>query len=194
MKAFLLSAACFMLFACSGSDEDNVNNGNNPGNGEVSNTLHMSFKTPDWEQFINCEQLDLYGFAVSESANAVSATSASTKETFYFSIPVDSSAMVAPGNLKKYAITGYGDNVNPFEFSQKLPITQGSATYLISSPGFGTDDYNEVVDIQYIGSEPNNAVFKVKCRYAMHAYELGNSQNIKPITGTFHFKVRTSKN
>ncbi|PZR22494.1 MAG: hypothetical protein DI539_05350 [Flavobacterium psychrophilum] len=181
-----------MLLSCSGSDENN--DVNNPGNGAVSNTLHLSFKTPDWEQFINCEQLDLEGYSVSETANVVSATSASTKESFYFSIPKDSSAMVESGNLKKYAITEYGDNTNPFEFSQKLPITQGSATYLISSTGFDTNNYNEVTNIEYIGYEGNNALFKVKCRYAMQAYELGNSQNIKPITGTFHFKVRTSRN
>lgn len=180
-----------LLFtACSESDENETTG----GNGAVSNTLHLSFKTPDWEQFINCEKLDLYGYPVNETTNYVSATSASTREAFYFSIPKDSSAMVASGNLKKYAVTEYGQNENPFEFSQKLPVTQGSDTDLVSLAGLSDDSYNEVVAIEYIGKEDNNALFKVKCRYKMKTYELGNISHIKDISGTFHFKVRTSRN
>jgi hypothetical protein len=189
MKTKLLSALCLMLLltACSGSDENDSVGGN--GN----NTLHLSFKTPDWEQYINCDKLDLYGYPVNETTNYVSATSASTKETFYFSIPKDSSAMVAPGNLKRYAITEYGQNANPFEFSQKLPLTQGSDKYLVSSAGSSDDSYNEVMQITYIGNEGESALFKVKCSYKMQSFELGNETNVKSISGTFHFKVRTSR-
>ena len=180
-----------LLTACSGSDEDENVGGNNSG--EVSNTLHLSFKTPDWERFINCEQLDLFGYGINETTNYVSATSSSTKETFYFSIPKDSSAMAA-GNLKKYAITEYGMNKNPFEFSQKLPVTDGSSKYLVSTAGLTADSYNEVTAISYIGSDADFALFKVKCRYSMAMKELGNENTIKKVSGTFHFKVRTSKN
>ena len=193
MKTKLLTALCAMLLiACSGSDEnDGVNN---PGNGGVSNTLHLSFKTPDWEEFINCEKLDLYPYPVNETTNYVSATSASTKESFYFSIPADSSAMVQPGNLKKYAITEFGQNANPFEFSQKLPVTKGTSDYLISTAGLSDLSYNEVVAITYDGHDETDAFFKVKCRYLMQASELSNETNVKSISGTFHFKVRTSRN
>lgn len=191
MKAKLLyvSLLAAALSACSGSDSDDVSGG---GDG-VSNTLHLSFDTPDWDRFINCEQLDLYPVGINELTNYVSATSASTKETFFFSMPADSSAMAAPGNLKKYAISNFGGNTEPFQFSQKLPITDGSTTYLASKAGMSETSYNEVVAINYVGSEDNYAVFKVKCRYKMDAYEVGNETNVKPIEGTFHFKVRTSK-
>lgn len=179
-----------LLTACSGDSDDP---GEISGNTEVSNTLHLSFKTPDWDRFINCEQLDLFGYPINETTNYVSATSASTKESFYFSIPKDSSAMVAAGNLKKYSISNYGQNQNPFEFSQKVPVTQGSEKYLISSEGFSDTSYNEVTAINYIGTEGNYALFKVKCRYAMMAHELNNETNVKTITGTFHFKVRTTR-
>lgn len=181
-----------MLTACSGSDEDENVGGNNSG--EVSNTLHLSFKTPDWERFINCEQLDLFGYGINETTNYVSATSASTKETFYFSIPKDSSAMAAPANLKKYAITEYGMNGNPFEFSQKLPLTDGNSNYLVSSAGLTANSYNEVTAINYIGGDSDFALFKVKCRYSMTMKEAGNESTTKQVSGTFHFKVRTSKN
>ena len=187
-KLFYSFFSALLLVSCSGSDSEDVDD-----NGSVSNTLHMSFKTPDWEQFINCEQLDLFPYSINESTNYVSATSASTKETFFFSIPTDSSAMVAPGNLKRYAISEFGQNQNPFEFSQKLPITPGSTTYIASVGGLSETSYNEVVSINYAGADGNSALFRVKCRYKMDAYEVGNETNIKPVSGTFHFKVRTSR-
>jgi|GEM_PF-3026960 len=191
MKPKLLPLFCLLaLFtACSGSDDSTDVSGNN----EVSNTLHLSFRTPEWDKFINCELLDLYGYGINETTNYVSATSAFTKETFYFSIPKDSSVMVKAENIKKYAITEYGQNENPFEFSQKVPVTEGSQNYLVSLNELSDNSYNEVVSIAYAGSESNFALFKVKCRYQMKAYEIGNETNIKSITGTFHFKVRTSK-
>ncbi|HYD90624.1 MAG TPA: hypothetical protein VEA37_03940 [Flavobacterium sp.] len=187
-KLFYSFFSALLLVSCSGSDSEDVDD-----NGSVSNTLHMSFKTPDWEQFINCEQLDLFPSYINESTNYVSATSASTKETFFFSIPTDSSAMVAPGNLKRYAISEFGQNQNSFEFSQKLPITPGSTTYIASVGGLSETSYNEVVSINYAGTDGNSALFRVKCRYKMDAYEVGNETNIKSVSGTFHFKVRTSR-
>lgn len=191
MKAKLLGSILLMaaLVGCSGEDEPNNVSGN-----EISNTLHLSFKTPDWDRFINCDKLDLYSYPINETTNFVSATSASTSETFYFSIPKDSSAMAASDNLKKYAIADYGKNQNPFEFSQKLPITQGSDKYLISSAGQSEQSYNEVAEIKYVGKDENSALFHVKCRYKMMARELNNETITKSIEGTFHFKVRTSRN
>jgi hypothetical protein len=189
MKTKILIALCALfLVSCSGEENDNTNN----NNGGVSNTLHLSFKTPDWEEFINCEQLDLYGYPVNETTNYVSATSASTKESFYFAIPVTKLAMDDPANLKKYAIREYGNVTAPFEFSQKLPVTKGADSYLISEEGLDDQSYNEVVAITFEGNDGNEAIYKVKCRYQMRAHELNNESNVKTISGTFHFKVRTS--
>ena len=55
----------------------------------ISDGLHLSFATPDWSKFINCELLNLNPYYVNDSTNMVSAISVSTKETFYFSIPAD---------------------------------------------------------------------------------------------------------
>lgn len=190
MKTKILTALCaLLLISCSGEENDNTNN----NTGGVSNTLHLSFKTPDWEEFINCEQLDLYGYPVNETTNYVSATSASTKESFYFAIPATSTAMADPANLKKYAIKEYGNVSAPFEFSQKLPVTKGSDSYLVSEEGLDDQSYNEVVAITFEGIDGNEAIYKVKCRYQMKAHELNNESNVKTISGTFHFKVRTSQ-
>ena len=190
MKTKLLLAVCIAFFGCSG-DNDSPADGNSPDS--ISNTLHMSFTTSDWDRFINCEKLDLYPVSVNETTSTVSATSASTAETFCFSIPVDSSAMVSPSNLKKYAIATYFDNSAPFQFSQKLPVTSGSSTYLVSIGGLTEESYNEVTEIKYIGKETNYSLFTVKCRYKMLAYPIGDETTVKAISGTFHFKVRTSR-
>ena len=101
--------------------------------------------------------------------------------------------MVQPGNLKKYAIKEYGDVTAPFEFSQKLPVTKGASTYIVSEESSSDEFYNEVVAITYDGHDQTHAFFKVKCRYYMSTHELNNETNVKPVSGTFHFKVRTSR-
>ncbi len=96
MKSLLFSFLLVALFGCS-SSEDSSNDSNG-----ISNNLHMSFTTPDWNKFINCDLLDLFPVSVNATTNYVSATSASTRETFCFSVPKDSSVMVLASNLKKY--------------------------------------------------------------------------------------------
>ncbi|ATP58051.1 hypothetical protein CPT03_17040 [Pedobacter ginsengisoli] len=161
--------------------------------GAVDNTLHMAFKTPDWERKIDCTHLDLDPIGLNDSTSYVSATSASTNETFYFSFPRDSSAMVRSSNIKKYDITRVGANKKPFEFSQTLPINAGSTTKLVSLTGSGTDSYNEVLEIKYTGVKGNYAQFQIKCRYSMNMQETLNESNKKLVTGTFHFKVKTKR-
>lgn len=178
------------MISCS-SDEE----GDDTDDGGVSNTLHLKFKTPDWERTINCEHLDLDPIGVAENVYAVSATSASTNETFYFSYPKDSSAMNQVSNYKKYGIVRYGDNNQAFQFSQKLPDNQGSPDRLISLEDLNsTTYYNEVEKIEYAGHEANYSIFKVKCKYNMRTYLLSNEATIKEVSGTFHFKVRTTRN
>ncbi len=162
---------------------------------DISDALHMSFNTPDWNRFINCELLDFTPWPLDSYTNYVGSTSQSTNQSFYFSMPADSSAMNLTSNLKKYAIRDYAGYLQgPFEFSQKLPLQSGSSARLISQEGLSAASYNEVADIKYVGSEPNYALFKIKCRYKMMTYELNNPSNTKEVTGTFNLKVRTSKN
>lgn len=186
---FLLFVFVSAMISCS-SDEE----GDDTDDGSVSNTLHLKFKTPDWERTINCEQLDLMPMNPADGVFAVSATSASTNETFYFSYPQDSSDMNQVSNYKKYGIVGYGDNDEPFQFSQKLPDNQGSNDRLISLPDNSNTYYNEVEKIEYVGHEAEYSIFKVKCKYNMRTYLLSNEATIKDVSGTFHFKIRTTRN
>lgn len=189
VSLFLSFIIYSFLTSCS-SEED----GNDTGGGSVSNALHLKFKTPDWERTINCEHLDLMPVSAGQNAFAVSATSASTNETFYFSYPRDSSAMNSVSNYKKYEIVSYGTNDAPFQFSQKLPDNQGSNDRLISMEDRNsTTYYNEVEKIEYVGHEANYSIFKVKCKYNMRTYLLSNEATIKDVSGTFHFKIRTTR-
>lgn len=199
-KLILLGLFSVCLVACEKGSDENPDNNKEPdkgpviGNGNgVDNTLHMAFKTPDWERKIDCTHLDLDPIGLNDSTSYVSATSASTSETFYFSFPKDSSAMVKPSNIKKYQIVVTGDNKRPFEFSQKLPVTAGVQNKLISTEGLTSSSYNEVVEIKYAGVKGNYAQFQVKCRYSMNMYEALNENNKKLVTGTFHFKVKTTR-
>lgn len=163
----------------------------------TSDALHLAFKTPDWEKTINCDLLDLYPTVVNDSTSIVSASSASTRETFYFSYPNDSSKIVKAKYLKKYKIMSVYENVEPFQFSQKLPLDANSIDNLdkrlVSSEGFSASEYNQVLDVKYLKSEQNFAIFRVKCKYEMKAYLASTPEIIKPVSGTFTFKIRTTK-
>jgi len=195
---FILFSTSFI--ACEKSNDGPSNENSDPGKGlvigngdAVDNTLHMAFKTPDWERKIDCTHLDLDPIGLNDSTSYVSATSASTNETFYFSFPRDSSAMVRSSNIKKYGIVRVGANIKPFEFSQTLPIIANSTTKLVSLAGSSSDSYNEVLEIKYIGVKGNYAQFQIKCRYSMSMGEILNESNKRLVTGTFHFKVKTKR-
>lgn len=175
------------IISCSKSTDNSIDSSG------ISNELHFSFVTPDWSRTINCEQLNLFPDFLNDSTNYVSATSASTLQTFCFSMPADSSQMVKLSNLKKYSIRNFYENNSPFEFSQKLPLNGGSNLRLVSIDSLSNYSYNQVTEIKYVGFEPTYCLFNIKCKYIMLAKEVGNETNIKPISGTFHFKVRTSR-
>lgn len=184
-KLFPLIGILFIATGCSKTDNITVNSNNAE--------LHLSFTTPDWNRYINCDKLDLFPTYINDSTAYVSASSASTLETFCFAIPKDSSTMIKQSNLKKYAIKNYFENSSAFQFSQKLPLTDGSSARLVSIDSVSANSYNEVTAIDYVLSETNYCVFKVKCNYAMYTKEIGNTNNIKPVSGSFYLKVRTSK-
>ncbi len=157
----------------------------------ISDQLHFSFSTPDWSRFVPCDLLDDFiSYPLNDSTSFINASSASTKLIWYFSIPRDSSKMTSTSNLKRYSICDYGTNTSPFQYSQRLPITDGSSTFLGSYKGLSDSSYNEVSKITYISSDSVNALFNIKCRYKMIMYEYGTIFNKKNVTGTFNFKVR----
>ena len=166
--------------------------------GGVSQALHLSFKTPDWEQHIDCEKLDLFPNAINDSTYTVSASSASTRETFVFSYPKTTAKMLKAKISLKHKITEFGSNEEPFQFSQKLPLNASSiedtSKRLVSAKGLSDSEFNQVVKVELLGSEQNYDLFKVICKYQMKAYLVTDPTTIKTITGTFAFKVRTSKN
>lgn len=113
-KIFLLIFSASFFYAC--EPEDGL------GGEGISDTLHLSWKTPEWEKFINCEGLGLYPNRLDDNTSYITATSQSTRQRFYFTYPSDSSAMVSPGNLKKFSIREFGAQTGPFEFSQVLRV------------------------------------------------------------------------
>lgn len=161
--------------------------------GGVSDALHFAFKTPDWERTIDCERLSLSPRNGGPGLSFVSAQSASTSATFFFLYPADSSAMVRPRPTPRFAITAFYEGSHPFEMSLKLPPAEGSAERLVSNPGLTADSYNEVAEVKYAGRDGTQAVFDVKCRYQMLMRLLSDSTVRKPVSGTFHFKVRTTR-
>ena len=190
---FLTAITSLMLFSCSSGE-------NTEGNEipvTVSDNLHMAFKTPDWERNIDCSLLDLYPTVYNDSTYGVSATSASTKETFCLTYPKYSSKIVNSKYLKKHKIMSIYDNNAPFQFSQKLPLNQNSlddlSKKLVSSEGFSATEYNQVEEIKYIASDGIYDIFRVKCKYEMKMYLPTTPDIIKPVSGTFAFKIRTLK-
>ena len=71
--------------------------------------LHFSFKTPDWERWVNCE-LDFPVIALNDSTNVISFSSASTNASLCFSYPKDSSKIVNNRELKKFKIKSFSEN------------------------------------------------------------------------------------
>lgn len=167
-------------------------------NATVSDNLHMAFKTPDWERNIDCSKLDLTPEVINDSTFGVGAMSASTRESFFFTYPRYSSKIVSPKYLRKHKIVAVDDNNAPFQFSQKLPLNANSlddsSKKLVSAEGFSDTEYNQVIEVKFISSEANYDIFRVKCKYEMKMYLPLTPEITKPVSGTFTFKIRTTKN
>ncbi|QHL88279.1 hypothetical protein GU926_12890 [Nibribacter ruber] len=181
----LTGCALFFLTACPSDDPE-------PSQA-ADDSLHLAFKTPDWERKIDCTHLDLPSSEYNASTYFTFASSASTRNTFFLSFPKDSSAMAKSSNLKKYTIKEFGQVSAPFQFSFKVPVTEGSSTYLVSQEGFTAEEFNEIVAITYAGASGNEAIFQIKGKYQLSALELNSNGVKKNISGTYHFKVRTTR-
>ena len=195
LQYFACIFSFFLIYGCTKKDDSaKPSNTNKPVN---TATLHYAFKTPDWERYIDCNLLDFTPNMNNDSTYVISATSASTNATFCLSYPVDSSQMVKSENLKQYKIMSIYSNNSPFQFSQKLPLDEKSlndlSKKLISVESFSANEYNEIVEIKYFGSEPTYAVFLVSGKYVMNMVLSGDSNVSKAVSGTYTFKIRTSK-
>ncbi|AMM50991.1 hypothetical protein TH61_07065 [Rufibacter sp. DG15C] len=187
-RVFALALTCLslcFLTACPSDDPEPTP--------EVDDSLHLAFKTPDWERKIDCTHLDLPSMQHNATTYYTFASSASTRNSFFISFPKDSSAMVAAGNLKQYSIKNFGDVSGPFQFSFKVPVTEGSSTYLVSQEGFSAQEFNEITAIKYVGASGSEAIFQLKGKYQLSALELNSNGVKKNISGTYHFKVRTTR-
>ncbi|GAB2551010.1 hypothetical protein [Rufibacter soli] len=159
----------------------------------VADDLHFSFKTPDWENKMDCTLLDLPSYGLDPQTYYTFGTSAQANNTFFLSFPKDSSSMVAPGNVKKYPVQELGNHTLPFQLSMKVPVVEGSRWFLISQEGLSTDSYNEVVAVKYMGRNGSEAIFQIKGRYKMAMTQVNASMAPKPVTGTYHLKVKTTR-
>lgn len=170
----------------------------NPVSVVVSDNLHFDFTTPDWNRTINCELLNFFPNSVNDSTYNVSATSQSTNAVFCLSYPKDSTNMVKAKIFKNHKIMSIYENKEPFQFSLKLDLDANSIGNLdkrmVSFEGFSATEYNQITEVKYLASEPNYAVFRVKCKYEMKMYLASNPTVIKPVSGTLAFKIRTTKN
>src|SRR5688572_6085667 len=190
-RTILGGLSLFLVLAMPGCGDDEEKDDNpTPG---ITESLHFNFKTPDWERNIVCERLDLPAIDLDSTTYIVSATSASTLSTFYFSYPKDSSQIVKPASLKKYSIKRVGNYDGPFQLALKLPVTEGSNQRLISKDGLSADAYNEIVAVTYDGHNATEAFFKVKAKYQMQTAEVNDPSLQKTVSGTFHFRIRTTR-
>ena len=190
-KTLIITVA--LAIGISSCKKDNNTLDTNPA--QVDNALHFSFKTTDWEKKVDCSHLDLFGDLKNETTLSVWIPSASTNATFIFNYPSNYSQMILANNLKKYAINDFASyEFIPFTLSLKLPLTNGSTERLISNTGFSDNEYCEITEIKYLKSTDENAQFAVKGKYSLKARVLNNEgATPKIITGTFNWKVNTSK-
>ena len=192
---FVFSCLLFGSVSCTNDATDLDKSVDSITSLDISNSLHVSFNTSEWNRVIDCSQLDFDPLYLNDSTSYIYAISQSTSLIFFFSFPADSSVMAKQSNLKKYPIRSYAGNLDGyFEYSHKLPYNVGSSNRLISEYGFSDSTYNQIVSIKYIESNATVAKFEVKGKYAMIAYVLNpadseNTSTKRKITGTYNFKV-----
>ena len=141
----------------------------------------------------------------------VGARSASTQNFFMLSYPKTAEALDDPANLGRYPVAEFGTITEPFQFAMTLPLDERlgqSNQWLFSEAGESPTEFTEITEIKRVGiEEPDGentiyryAIYQIKGRYAFQS-TLGtyNAEGVlissaeaedKPVTGSFHLKVR----
>jgi len=195
---YLLLGCCFLSVSCNKADDPSPGSNNNPGNGSIANSLHIAFKTPDWQRHIDCTHLEMPPAPVDGNTFMISGTSASTLVTFYFCYPRKSAALAAASNIKKYGVSDVMATGDVFEMAMKLPQSEDKMGTehgrLVSNEGSGPEEYTEIVSIEKTGTDGAYDLYNIKGRYAFKARLVpDNGTGIKPVSGTFHFRVKAEK-
>jgi len=183
-KKYFITLAASILFIW-GCSKENANNLQN--NIPAADNLHLSFYTPDWNARINCDRLEMDA----TTSGYITGTSQSTNETFYLTVPTDSSVWNDPTNVKTYPI-GLGAI---FNFNQTLPIVKGSSTRLIGINQQTSDSYHKINSITYDHSDNTGAYFKIKANYKMVMKVLYSNtmDTLKNVYGDYTFLIKTNK-
>ena len=150
-----------------------------------SNNLYFSFSSPDWSEHIDCSRLSLDA----TNNNVLSAQSQSTKEIFYLIVPSDSSTWSLSQNKSKHAI----GTDSLFQLNQTLPLTKGASERMLGIPGLSDSSYHEVKSINYSHSDNSGAYFFIKGSYRMWMSGMYTNSMKKFVSGSYCFKVKTSK-
>ena len=196
IKKSVLLLLILFLIAC--SEDKKVSTNPNPDN-TISDNLHISWKSPDWTYSLPCDDLSFIPEATNSNQYCARASSASTKISYGFFYPKDSSQVVKASAIGKYAIQQYSSFSNPyasdqfFQFYMSMPITLGNSEKIYSKAGFSEYEFNEVVSVKYLNKQDNFAVFLIKCRYAMKM-TLKDLITEKSVTGNYTFKIYTDRN
>jgi len=194
----LLLGLGLLIASCGKSNDPSPDNNDDPGSAPIANSLHIAFKTPDWQRHIDCTHLEMPPTALGDNTFMISGTSASTLVTFYFAYPRKSAMLAQPSNIKKYGVSDVATPGDFFEMAMKLPLSEDklSTEYgrLVSNEGNSQDEYTEITSIEKTGSEGSYDLYNIKGRYAFKARlvpEDGSAD--KPVSGTFHFRVKAER-
>lgn len=139
------------------------------------------------------------------------ARSASTQNYFMLSYPETAEELEKPDNVGRYPVAEFGTITGPFQYAMELPLDERlnkSGQWLASRAGESESEFTEITEIKRVGTEEPDgrntiyryAIYRIKGRYAFKS-ALGTytaegklSETIhaddKPVTGTFHLKVR----
>lgn len=194
MKSFKITIIVFAVLGCISSCKKDNSNSLNTNPDEVDNSYHFSFKTPDYEKYVPCDHVDLFGNQWGDSTRRISFSSASTNADFTFTYPSDSSFIVSKKLLKKFPIRNADYYSSIFCLSLTVPETPGSAESIYNIGGFDDNNYCQITEIKFLENDGIYSKFSIKGKYKLEAKSSTNTDNTpKLITGTFHWKVNAAR-
>ncbi|AGA77708.1 hypothetical protein [Echinicola vietnamensis] len=189
LKKLLLFALVIFVGGCDMISDEDGSDPSDPENqpeNQIPTSLHFAFKTEDWERKVDCTHLDLDA----TKSTLLKATSQSTGSTFYFVVPSSSTEMAKAENFGKYPI----GTEEYFSMAQVLPVSQGSDSRIRSKAGFDEENsFTEIVSITHAGTATDYEIYRVKGHYQMQMEGVEDEGLTRTCQGTFHFKIKTTK-